>query len=275
MSTVGGLWQALERGDSIGCTTIQIFTKNGRQWKAKELTEQEITLFKLAQAKTGISPVIAHASYLINIGSARHEISTKSTDALIEELNRCSALDIPYLVVHPGSYGTATREQCLDMIIKNVNHALGHSTGSVTLLLETMAGQGSSVCSTFEELAYIIGETKKTKRIGICLDTCHIFAAGYDIRDTTSYHETWKKFDTLIGRHYLQAIHLNDSKKGLGSHVDRHEHIGQGHIGLDGFRLIMNDQNLAHIPKIIETPKEEDLSVDKHNLDTLKKLVKK
>ena len=274
MSISGGLHKAIEQGSSIGCTTIQLFTKSNRQWAAKKLLLEDIELFKQARQKLRISPIIAHACYLINIGSIDVLIEEKSVQALSIELQRCSDLGIEYLVLHPGSRTTVSEQECLDKIVKNLDDILSRDPdGETMILLETMAGQGSVVGSTFEHLEYILKNSKYKKRLGVCVDTCHIFAAGYDIRDLQSYETTWKKFDEVVGIENIKVIHINDSKRELSCNVDRHENIGEGKIGLYAFELLMNDARFQLIPKILETPKDS-LEEDEKNLKVLLSLLK-
>lgn len=272
ISIAGGFDQAIVRGESIGCTAIQIFTKSNRQWTAAPIGEDAIIAFKNARKHSSITQVIAHAAYLINIGSPHEHIRTKSTQAVIDELHRCHQLGIPYLVMHPGAHGTEPINECLTRIAEQINHILTIDTGTTTLVLETMAGQGTNVCDSFEQLAYIYQQVTHKKRFGICFDTCHVFAAGYDLQTKEAYNNTWKIFDNILGRDLLKVIHLNDSKKPLGMHVDRHEDIGKGKLGLDAFKFIMNDSRLFDIPKILETPKES-LRDDWRNMRTLADLV--
>lgn len=272
MSIAGGLSEGLLRGQSIGCTAIQIFTKSNRQWAPKEPTQEEIKTFKETQEKSGISTVVAHASYLINLGSPDPDIFRKSVVAATKELQVCEDLGIPYLVVHPGSYTTSTPEVCLKSIAHGIDKIMHHVPGTTMILLETMAGQGTTVGKTFKELATIRDLVTEKNRVGFCLDTCHVFAAGYDIAHKDGYEKLWDDFDTTIGLHHLKAIHINDSKKECGSYVDRHENIGDGFIGIEGFTLLMNDKRLFTIPKILETPKDS-LSDDKHNMGILKDLI--
>lgn len=272
MSIAGEIYHAIERGESINCSAIQIFTKSNRQWQAKPLDPDDVELFKQRLKSSSIQSIIAHACYLINIGSATLDIEKKSVEALEIELQRCNELNIPYLVIHPGSHTNTDEQACLERISKNLD-LLFTKIPQGTILLETMAGQGSQVGYTFEQLAHIIKNMKHKKRIGVCLDTCHIFAAGYDFRTPEAYKLMWEKFDNTIGINLLKAIHLNDSLKDLGSRVDRHSDIGKGKIGLKGFELIFNDPRLADIPKILETP-TTDLSDYRKNMDILESLIK-
>jgi deoxyribonuclease-4 len=271
MSISGGFDKAVLAGSSIGCSTIQIFTKSNRQWSTKKLSTTEIDGYTEALAKTSIKPVVAHTSYLINIGSSNKNIEKKSMLSLSEEIQRCAQLNIPYLVLHPGSYTGGNKGECLDRIIDNLN-VITHKGLATTLLLELMAGQGSTVCSTFEELEYIYRRIDNNKHIGICFDTCHAWAAGYDFSTAATYEAMWHHFNTTLGLKNLKVIHINDSKGKKGSNIDRHETIGAGTIGLDAFAMIMNDPNLYNIPKILETPKKT-LADDVHNMDILRKLV--
>lgn len=275
MSISGGMEKAIERGASIGCTTIQIFTKSNRQWNAKELSAHEIEQFKDTAKALKIAPIIAHATYLINIASADPKISNSSTQALAMELARCQNLDIPYLVLHPGSYGKGTPEEGLDRISYHLDAIFEQVPGHTMILLETMAGQGTALCWSFEQIAAVIKKSEHKKRLGVCFDTCHAFVAGYDFKDSESYHALWKLFDEQIGLEKLKAIHINDSKKGLGSRVDRHEHIGKGALGLEAFSLLFNDPRFFDIPKILETPKatEEPFTEDKMNMETIRALL--
>ena len=272
MSIAGGVYNALVSGKELGCTTIQIFTKNANQWKAKELSAEEIEKFKQLQKETQISPVVAHDSYLINIASKDKELLQKSRESLLFELTRTEQLGLPYLVMHPGSNpdeADAIRRMadCLNWIHSKASKYKGK------ICLETTAGQGKTLGHRFEQIAQIIDLVQEKKRLGVCYDTAHTFAAGYDIRTRKTYDQTFKKFDKIIGLKRLEVIHLNDSKKDLGTRVDRHEHIGKGFIGLDAFRMLLNDPRFENIPKILETPKEGDM--DKKNLKILRDLVKK
>jgi len=273
MSIAGEISRAIERGESIGCTAIQIFTKSNRQWYAKPIEEKDAQAFKQAWKNSSIKSIVAHASYLLNIGSPSPDAAKKSLEALKIEFQRCAQLAIPYLVIHPGSYTSSDETSCIERIGHNLDVLFEHVPHG-TILLETMAGQGSQVGYTFEQLAQIIKFSKHKKRIGICFDTCHAFAAGYDFRTENSYNLMWEHFDKTIGINKLKAIHLNDSHKDLGSRVDRHADIGQGKIGLKAFELLFNDPQFFDVPKILETPRTE-LSDYRKNMDILEGLLHK
>lgn len=273
MSIAQKFENSLELGESIGCTVIQVFTKSNRQWAAKPITDEQASSFAKAYTESSIQSVVAHASYLINIGSPDDATSMKSTNALIDEILRCEKLTIPLLVLHPGASLKGDRKESLDRVADNINKALSAVSGNVTLLLETMAGQGSTVGNTFQEIAYIRDQVTKKSKLGVCFDTCHAYAAGYDFTDQKTYNEMWDLFDATIGIKNLKAIHLNDSKKELGSGVDRHEDIGKGKLGLKPFELIINDERFFDIPKILETPKSDGLLEDIKNLKTIKSLI--
>ncbi len=271
VSISGGLHKAFPIAQEIGCTAMQIFTKNASQWKTKPLQENDIELFKSAWNASGIACVVAHDSYLINLGTPDDELLAKSRDAMLIEVQRCEQLGIPYLVMHPGSHVGSGEEAGLRRVAESFDEIHRQTDGFRTqILVETTAGQGTNLGYRFEQIARIFEQVHAPERLGVCFDTCHAFAAGYDIRTETGYRETMAAFDRLIGLDRLKAIHLNDSVKPLGSRVDRHEAIGKGHIGVDGFRWLMNDARLAHIPKILETPKGDDpVASDKENLARL------
>jgi deoxyribonuclease-4 len=269
MSISGGFFNSLYSGKELECTTIQIFTKSANQWKAKELSSEDIEKFKQAQKQTGIIPVVGHDSYLINIGSGDKELLQKSREALLLELTRSEKLGLSCLVMHPGS--NPDEKEGIKRIADSLSWVHSRSKNYKTkICLETTAGQGSSIGYNFEQIAQIIDLTQEDERLGVCYDTAHTFEAGYDIRDKKAYEKTFKLFNKIIGLNRLKVIHMNDSKKDLGSRVDRHEHIGKGFIGLEGFRLILNDKRFEKVPKILETPKEEDM--DEKNLTILRNL---
>lgn len=273
-SIAGGIHVAFERAASVGCRTLQVFTKNNNQWYAKPLTEEDVANYKTAQTNANIAPVVAHDSYLINLCAADPSILKKSRAAFLDELRRCKLLGIPYLNFHPGAHMGAGEEEGIKRIVESLNWAHAQTKGfRVLSVLETTAGQGTALGYRFEQLREIIDNVDEPYRMAVCIDTCHLLAAGYDIRTEAAYEKTMQEFDEIIGLERLVAIHMNDSKKGLGSRVDRHEHIGKGAIGLEGFRWIMNDPRLASIPKILETPKSADLEEDRMNLGVLRNLV--
>ena len=275
MSISGGVFNALLYGEKLGCTTIQIFTKNNNQWKAKELTSEDVKKFFENQKRTEISPVVGHNGYLINLASPKEDVYSLSLEAMLVELKRAELLGLPYLVMHPGSHLGSGEKEGIKKISRSINWLYGKTKGyKVKILLETTAGQGSTMGYRFEHLAEIIEKVRENQRLGICYDTCHTFAAGYDIRTKKVYEATFKEFDKVIGLSRLKVIHVNDSLKDLGSRVDRHQHIGEGKIGLEGFRLLMNDKRWDKIPKILETPKEAGTTRDIKNLNVLKSLVK-
>jgi len=270
-----GLHDAVYQAASYRCNALQLFTKNATTWKERTITSAEAAHFKAAVAETGVQSIAAHSSYLINLASPQPKKHAMSCHALKHELKRASDLEIPFCILHPGAHMDSGEEAGLSKISDSINNLFAENTGvSTCLLLETTAGQGSGLGHTFEQLAQIIDAIEQKERVGICLDTCHIFAAGYDIRTRESYEQTLTHFDTVLGLEKLFAIHINDSKKELGSRVDRHTHIGKGYIGVDAFQLILNDPRLAQVPKLLETAKKEGhIDWDKRNLTLLRSLV--
>ena len=274
-SISGGVFNAIERGQTATCDIIQMFNKSNSQWRAKKIEQAELDKYFEMIKETGVTVATSHSSYLINIASPDKELNEKSYKALKEEMERCQMLKIPNLVLHPGSHVGTGEEAGIKRIIKNLNKLFKElKNNNVCLLLETTAGQGSNLGYTFEQIAVMIDGVKIQDHIGVCLDTCHIFAAGYPISDPKEYKQTMKKFDDIIGLDKLRIIHMNDSKKEFGSRRDRHEHIGKGHIGIEAFRNIINDKRLEKIPMILETPKEDDLKEDIENIKLLRGLVK-
>jgi len=272
VSIAGGLEYAIPKGEQIGCTAIQIFTKNQVQWYSKPLSNHTVKQYQQALINSSIQSVIAHDSYLINLGSPEENMLEKSRLAFLDEMDRAEKLEISALIFHPGAHKNAGENVGLKLIADSINYCCKQRPNyKLKLLLETTAGQGTNLGYSFEQLKWIIDKIDHSDRVGVCLDTCHIFAAGYDIRDKSSYEKTFEKFDRIIGLEKLKAIHLNDSKRELGSKVDRHEHIGQGQIGLEGFRLIMNDLRFIEVPKILEIP--GDMNQFKENLNLLTSLV--
>lgn len=273
LSISEGFTPMIAHAESLGCTAIQFFSKSNRQWHVKPLCINEVNIFKQTLKNSSIRSVTVHASYLINLASPNKENRDKASLALKDELIRAQQLEADFLVLHPGSHKETSiydsliqAANCINTILDQTEH------GKTKLLLETMAGQGSTVGRTFQELAYIYDKIEKKERVGICLDTCHIFAAGYNIRSQEGYETTIRSFKDILGLEQLGVIHINDSKTPLGSHIDRHEHIGQGHIGLNTFTYIINDKRLKHVPKILETPLDHP---DDHarNLQILKNLI--
>ncbi|MFC1894421.1 deoxyribonuclease IV [Candidatus Dependentiae bacterium] len=274
VSIAGGLHKAIERGEKIGATAIQIFTKSSRSWFAKKLTEKETELFKIKFKKSKqIKIVIAHSSYLINLAAKDKEIEKKSIKSLILELERCHLLKIPYLVLHPGSHVGQGEEEGIKKIAKNLDAVLTNFKEKTSIILETTAGQGTTLGYKFEQLKKILSLCKKKNKIGICIDTCHILAAGYNIKSKKTYNQVMDKFEKILGKTILKVIHLNDSKTDLNSRVDRHANIGKGKIPLSIFKLIMNDKRFQQIPKILETPiqNENDFISE---IELLKKMIK-
>ncbi len=271
-SIANGLHRAILEADTYGCNTLQIFTKNANSWKEKTLAENQIKKFSEIKAQTGIYNIISHTSYLINLAGPDKKKAAMSCEALKHEIIRCGQLDIPYIVLHPGSHMGEGETRGINRIADTINQIFDATAGVTTrLLLETTAGQGTSIGHTFEQLSAIIEKVHNKSRIGVCLDTCHIFAAGYDISNKKSYENTIQNFDDNIGLKNLFVIHLNDTKKKYATRVDRHEHIGDGFIGLDAFKLIINDPRLKNIPKILETPKLKDgKNADLINLELLR-----
>lgn len=254
-SAAGGVFNALLEGQEIGATTIQLFTNNQRQWAAKPLSPEAIEMWKRTLQATGMQKVMSHDSYLINLGAPDPVNLEKSRCAFRQEIERCVALGITYLNFHPGAALESDREACLDLICASLLETQDAIVGSTTtLLLEATAGQGSVVGCTFEELAYIMDKTKHKLPIGVCIDTCHIFVAGYDIRTPEAWDKTLKEFDRTVGLSHLHALHVNDSAKPFGSRVDRHADLGKGEIGLESFKFMMTDPRLRNLPKYLETP---------------------
>jgi deoxyribonuclease-4 len=254
-SAAGGLHNALIEGKKIGATTIQLFTSNQRRWDSKPLTEEAIDIWKQTVEETGIKKIMSHDSYLINMGSPNPEILAKSQSAFKEELERCLQLEIDFLNFHPGAATDGDVDGCLDRIVESLLQLESLTDrGPTKLLLETTAGQGSSVGYRFEQIAYIVDRVKKRVPIGVCIDTCHIFAAGYDIRTKEGWESTLDEFKRHIEIKYLQAFHVNDSIKALGSRVDRHKDIGEGMIGIESFKVLMNHPDTKYLPKYLETP---------------------
>jgi deoxyribonuclease-4 len=277
MSIAGGYYKAVEEAQRCGCDVVQLFTKNNNQWRAKPISDAEAAQFAGSLRELRIEMPLSHSSYLINLASPDAGLWQKSVESMIVELARAEQLGIPYVVVHPGSHTTASEEEGLAAVARALDtiHAQ-RPKGKSQVLLEITAGQGSNLGWKFEHLAAILDQTKEADRVGICFDTCHAFAAGYDLRDAKIAKSMWRKFDELLGLERLKAIHLNDSKRELGSRVDRHEHIGRGQIGPEGFRHLLRDKRFKNVPMYLETPKEdcEGEPWDVVNLRTLRELAK-
>jgi deoxyribonuclease-4 len=273
MSIAGGLDQAFVRGREVGCETIQIFTRSPRQWRPRILEDEEIALFQRKREETGIAPVVGHDCYLINLGSPDEELWRKSLAVFLEELGHCQALGVPYLVIHPGSHVGAGEEAGLERIGLALDRARKEMHGNdVKVLLENTAGQGTNLGSTWEELAFLLALVNDDSWLGVCFDTCHAFTAGYELRTRAGYEATWRTVDDLIGLERVKVIHLNDTKGDLGSRLDRHEHIGRGKIGLEPFRMLLNDERFSDLPMLLETPKRPGRKDDENNLRVLRSL---
>jgi deoxyribonuclease-4 len=275
MSIAGGLHLALERGQSIGCTTIQIFTRNNSRWLSRDLMEEEVQQFHRTKSENGIHPVFAHCSYLINL-AAGNEFYAKSIAGLIIEVMRAELLALPFVVLHPGAHMGCGEAEGLIRATAALNQAIDTtSNAKCKIVIENTAGQGSCIGSRLEHLTYFWDHIQDRNRLGFCIDTCHLFASGYDIRTEETYAQTFTHLLNAVPLESILAFHLNDSKKPLGSNVDRHEHIGKGKIGRNAFRFLMNDARFTNIPKVLETPKGKDLAEDVVNLRTLRRLVER
>ena len=276
MSIAGGVHTAIERGCSIKCTAIQMFVKNNMQWFARPLAPEEIRTFLEHRQRRDLLSIFAHANYLINPAATNPQFLANSIRALSEELTRADQLELPFLVLHPGAHLGAGEEAGLEKVVTSIDRVFRKIPKVKTrIALETTAGQGSCLGHSFEQISYIIENVREPERLCVCLDTAHVFAAGYDIGSEAGARKTFREFDRAIGLDRLVAIHLNDSKTARGSRVDRHEHIGKGQIGLDPFRFIMRDRRFRKIPKVLETPKGKEMHEDVINLRTLRALAQK
>jgi deoxyribonuclease-4 len=274
MSISGGLYKAIQRIQKVGGTALQIFSKNQRQWRVPSLTEESIQAFKEEWQKWGRYPVAVHTSYLINLAAKNKDILKRSVSAFADELKRAALLGIPFVIIHPGSHGGEGVKTGLKKVVQSLDRSLELSeTTEVMILLETTAGQGTNLGASFEELAFILEKSKYQEKLGVCVDTAHIFAAGYDLRTPTAYARTFDLLEKNIGLSRVRFFHLNDSRTALGSRKDRHEHIGQGQIGLAGFKLLLNDPRFQDHPMVLETPKGKDLLEDIENLKVLNSLL--
>jgi deoxyribonuclease IV len=275
MSIGGGVHTAIERGCLIKCTAIQMFVKNNMQWFARPLRREEIREFLEHRQRGEILSIFAHANYLINLAATNPQFHANSIRALSEELTRADQLELPFLVMHPGAHLGAGEEAGLEKIVISINRVFRKIPKVKTrIALETTAGQGSYLGHRFEQIAYILENVRERQRLCVCLDTAHVFAAGYDIGSEAGVKTTFREFDRVIGLDQLAAIHVNDSKTGRGSRVDRHQHIGKGQIGLNAFRVIMRDRRFRKIPKVLETPKGKEMLEDVENLKTLRGLAR-
>jgi deoxyribonuclease-4 len=281
MSIAGGLWRAVERAGRVDATALQLFVKSSRQWEAKPLADEEASRFRAAIEEAGLERhTLAHASYLINLATPDPAVGRRSAAALRDELDRCSRLAVPFLVLHPGSHVGSGEEAGLRRIVRGLDRLFQPSGSArrrpfpgVTLLLETTAGQGSNLGWSFAQLGRMLRLARCRERLGVCFDTCHVLAAGYEFRDARSYRAMLREFDREIGLDHLRAFHLNDSKHPLGSRKDRHEHIGRGEVGLEAFRLLLTDRRFRGRPMVLETPKGEDLREDRENLAILRAML--
>ncbi|MGD9854803.1 MAG: deoxyribonuclease IV [Planctomycetaceae bacterium] len=276
LSIAGGYHKAARAATELGMDTVQLFTKNNNQWRAKALTDEDARLFKAAIKDGGLKIPCAHDSYLINVASPDDALWRKSLDALVVEMERAEALGLAGVVMHPGSYVESSEAAGLKRIIKALNEAVKRTKGfAVEFWLENTAGQGTNLGHRFEHLATLIDGVKDSTRLGVCIDTCHTFAAGYGLRTKSEYKATIDELDKVVGLDRVRAFHLNDSKKPQGSRVDRHEHIGEGELGLDPFRFLLNDKRFAKLPMYLETKKEDrgGEPMDAVNLRTLRSLV--
>ena len=271
MSIAGGLHLAIARGEETGCAAIQVFTKNASQWRGKAISPVEADAFRQAWQESSIGPVIAHDSYLINLAAPDEAMWRKSIAAFVDEMERCATLGIPELVMHPGAHLGAGEAAGLQRLSAAFREIFAAGPTGVSVLLENTAGQGTCLGHRFEHLAAVIEQVPEG-RFGVCFDTCHAWAAGYDLATAAGYAAVISEFDRVIGLERLRAFHVNDCKKGLGCRVDRHEHIGRGSIGEAGFAALMQDPRFAGVPKILETPKGEGAELDRVNLALLRRL---
>ncbi|CAN5159488.1 deoxyribonuclease IV [soil metagenome] len=278
MSAAGGCHKALLAAQSFACETVQLFTKNNNQWNAKDFTEADVQLFRDTLSASTLQFPMAHDSYLINLASPDDQLFKRSVDAFVVEMQRAEQLGLAYLVTHPGAHVGSGEEAGLERVIAGLDEAHQRCPGlKVRVLLETTAGQGSSLGWRFEQLGHILKGVRESDRYGICLDTCHVFAAGYELAPSSAYKKTMKEFDRHIGLDRLYACHLNDSVKPLGSRVDRHAHLGKGQLGIEAFQHLVNDKKFRDLPMVLETPKEDtpDGHTDTINLRVLRDLIAK
>jgi deoxyribonuclease IV len=281
MSVAGGLPRAVDRAVVHRCEAFQIFSRNANQWRGREMLPGEIPEFRQKVRAAGLYPVVSHASYLINLATIYAPLRAQSLAAMGDEIDRAEALDLQGVVLHPGCYTVGSETTGLDLIARGLLELLAAHAGKTMIILEHSAGQGTSLGATFEQLAYILARAQNHHRIGVCLDTCHLLASGYDIASPEGYAGTFALFEKLIGIDRLKVFHLNDSRQPLGSRADRHEHIGQGHVGLEAFRRLVNDRRFDGLPMLLETPKTEGRPpnmvaidpLDERNLNVLRGLM--
>ncbi len=259
MPTAGGLDKAIRNGKEIGCTAVQVFTSSPQQWKAREVTDELEAAFNTALRDTGVESVVSHDSYLVNLAAPAEELREKSIAGLKGEMERCARYGIPYAVSHIGAHMEQGEDAGLKLASEGIRRVLDETPQAVTLLMETTAGQGTALNHRFEQIAWLLDALNGDARLGVCLDACHVFAAGYDIRTPDTYEATFSEFGSVVGFDRLKAIHANDSKKGLGSRIDRHEHIGEGEIGEQAFRLLVNDPRFERVPILLETPEAPEM----------------
>jgi deoxyribonuclease-4 len=276
MSAAGGLVRAVERAVAAGCRALQVFTKNSNQWGGKPVVPADAATFREAASAAGLAPLVSHSAYLINLASPDPVVRTRSIDALVDEVERCDAHGIPYLVLHPGSHGGDGEEEGLNRIARGLDEAARLTpSSSTTVLLETAAGQGACLGHDFAHLAAILARAECRPRLALCFDTCHVHAAGYDLVSRDGWRRTLDELDASCGLGLVKVIHANDSKKERGCRVDRHERIGHGAIGSKGFANLMTEPAFEEVPKILETPKDEDGKWDREGLATLRKLARR
>jgi len=276
MSIAGGVHTALERGKSIGCRAVQLFTKNNNRWVGRKITSAETERFRELAGSFRSEFLVSHVAYLIKLGSPGGEVRKRSLAAFRDELERAEQLGLAGAVFHPGSHLGDGEEKGIARIARALDKVFRETRGFRTLaLLETVAGQGTNIGHRFEHLAAIMESVKEPERLGVCIDTCHLFAAGYPVHERKGFLATLREFDRIIGLSRLKAVHLNDSMRPFGSRKDRHAHIGEGEIGLDGFRFFVNERRLRRVPMVLETPKSEDMHEDVRNLEVLRSLRKK
>jgi deoxyribonuclease-4 len=273
ISIAQGFSKVVEKAQKTKCETIQLFSRNPRGWKYNDLDHNEVEQFKTKIASSNISPCFLHLPYLPNLAATKKELYTKSIDSLCEDLKRAEILSIPFLVIHVGSRVALSEEEAIEKVVQGINESFQRIPNQVMILLENTAGQGTELGSTFSQLQNILSGVEDQSRIGICLDTAHAFAAGYDLFTKNGLDETLNEFERLIGLKYLHLLHLNDAKTPLASHSDRHWHIGKGYIGLKGFKNIVNHPLLDHLPGIMETPRK-DLKDDLRNMRVVRSLMK-